>query len=152
MPEKSAVSPKALIIPISFRVSSRAASAEMENFGMERFTLLWNKRAINYEATTVLFVQRFIAIELVAFEIIPLLLVERCMPFPDVLLADDALHFLHLSYFRQDNHHGGVALVGQQDDSNVVVVVPMVIKTAHLFHHVHLNLGVLIHVELALDC
>lgn len=43
MPEKSALSPKASVIPLSFSVSSREASAEMENFGMPRFTLLRNK-------------------------------------------------------------------------------------------------------------
>lgn len=39
-PEKSALSVKASTMPISFSVLSRVASAEMENFGRNRFTEL----------------------------------------------------------------------------------------------------------------
>lgn len=42
MPEKSALNPKASVIPNSLSVLSRDASAEIENFGKNRFTELRN--------------------------------------------------------------------------------------------------------------
>ncbi len=72
------------------------------------------------------------------------------MPVPDVFLADVALHLLHFAFVRQDDHHGGVAIVGQHDDSGVVVSILIEVISACPLHHVNLNLGVLVHVELCL--
>lgn len=72
------------------------------------------------------------------------------MPLVDVVLADEALHLLHFSLVGQDDHHGGVALVRQQDDRRVVVEVLIVVVATHPLHHVHLNRGALVHVEVGL--
>lgn len=70
----------------------------------------------------------------------------------EVVLVDVALHLRHLVFIRQDDHHGGVAPVGQHDDSGVVVEILVEVKAACPLHHVNLNLGVFVHVEVALLC
>lgn len=72
------------------------------------------------------------------------------MPVPEVLLGDCGLQLSHLAFTGQDDHHGGVALVGQHDHSGVVVKIVVVVITAGSLHHVHRNLGVLVYVELIL--
>lgn len=74
------------------------------------------------------------------------------MPVPDVVLVDEALHHLHLSFIRQDDHHGGVALVWQQDDRSVVVTALIELVATQPLHHVHLNFGVFVHMEVCLVC
>lgn len=74
------------------------------------------------------------------------------MPVPDVVLVDVALNLLHLSLTRQDDHHGGVALVRQQDDRGVVLMVLVELVATQPLHHVHLNFGVLVHLEVRLLC
>ena len=70
----------------------------------------------------------------------------------DVVLVDEALHLLHLAFIGQDDHHGGVALVGQHDDRGVVVDVPVGVVIILPDHHVHLNFGGLVHIEVHLVC
>ncbi len=72
------------------------------------------------------------------------------MPVPDVVLVDVALHLLHLAFLRQDDHHGGVALVRQHDDRGVVVSVLVEVKATGLLHHVNLNVGGFVHMEVCL--
>ncbi len=71
---------------------------------------------------------------------------------PDVVLVDVALHLLHLAFLRQDDHHGGVATVGQHDDGGVVVSVPVGVIVTRPHHHVHLNFGGSVHMEVRLVC
>lgn len=73
---------------------------------------------------------------------------QLVMPIPQEVLVDFALQLAHLALIRQNNHHGGVALVGHHDNFGVVVKVIVEIKSAGSFHHVHLDLGVLVHVEI----
>lgn len=70
----------------------------------------------------------------------------------DVVLIDVVLHLLHFAFIRQDDHHGGIALVGQHDDSGVVVSVLIEVVASHSFHHVHLNFGGFVHMEVCLVC
>lgn len=72
------------------------------------------------------------------------------MPVSEVLLGDCGLQLTHLALIGQDNHHGGVALVGQHDHTGVVVKILVVVITAGSLHHVHLDLGVLVYVEFIL--
>ena len=74
------------------------------------------------------------------------------MPVPDVVLVDGSLYLLHLAFIRQHDHHGGVALVRQHDDCGEVVGVLVEVVAASPPHHVHLNLGGLVHTELCLVC
>ena len=70
----------------------------------------------------------------------------------DVVLVDIALHRRHLAFIRQDDHHGGVALVGQHYDGGVVVNIPVGVVVTRPHHHVHLNFGGLVHMEVHLAC
>lgn len=70
----------------------------------------------------------------------------------DLLLVDAALHLGHLAFLRQDDHHGGVTLVGQHDDGGVVFCVLIEVVAAGPLHHVHLDLGVFVHSELGFVC
>lgn len=79
-----------------------------------------------------------------------LLPVEGVVPVLEVILADEALHLLHFAHIRQDDQHGGVALVGQHDDGGVVFGVVVEVVAASPLHHVNLYLGLLVHSELGL--
>lgn len=68
----------------------------------------------------------------------------------DVVFVDVALHLRHLAFIRQNDHHGGVAFVGQHDDGGVVVGVVIEVETTCPHHHIHLNLCVFVHVEVCL--
>lgn len=69
---------------------------------------------------------------------------------PDVVTGDVALHLLHLAGVGQHDHHGGVALVRQHDDHGVVVHVLVEVEAARPLHHVHRDLGGLVHLEVLL--
>lgn len=73
---------------------------------------------------------------------------QLIVPSPEVALVDFALQLTHLALVRQNNHHGGVALVGQHENSGVVVKVIVEIISAGSFHHVDLDPGVLVHIEI----
>lgn len=134
----------------------------MENLGIRRFRLLWGKQQqqsviqnkVFHHTSPIKDNQHHVSYfqeklkTLIGF----LLLVETVMPVSQVVLANEALNFLHLVFIRQNNHHGGIALVGKRDDGAVVAVIMVVIKAPHLLHHVHFNLGVFIHMELCLCC
>ena len=75
---------------------------------------------------------------------------QGVVPVLDVVAGDVALHLLHLALVRQHDHHGGVALVRQHDDGRVVVLVLVELEAAGPLHHVHLHLGVLVHLEVLL--
>lgn len=74
------------------------------------------------------------------------------MPVSEVVLADVALHLRHLAFIRQDDHHGGVALVGQHDDGGVVVDILVEVIATRPLHHINLNLGGFVHMEVKLLC
>lgn len=80
----------------------------------------------------------------------PLPSCQLIVPTPEVALVDFGLQLAHLAVIRQDNHHGCVALVGHHENSGVVVKVVVEIISAGSFHHVDLDLGVLVHVEILL--
>lgn len=77
---------------------------------------------------------------------------ELVVPVPDVVLVDGGLHLLHLSFIRQNDHHGGVALVWQHDDASVVIMVLVEVVATQPLHHVHLNFGIFVHIEVCLVC
>lgn len=72
------------------------------------------------------------------------------MPVLEVVLVDVTLHFAHLAFIGQDDHHGGVVLVGQHNDSGVVVSILIEIVATCPLHHVHLNRGGVIYMEVCL--
>lgn len=162
MPEKSAVSPKASVIPISFSVLSRAASAEMENLGRNRSTELRKRRTTRSDSlesgdTLALLNTKHSTLQPGGGKVekktkVILLPRERVVPVHDLLLVDAALHLGHLAFLGQDDHHGGVTLVGQPDDGGVVFSVPVEVVAAGPLHHVHLNLGGFVHGELGFVC
>lgn len=75
---------------------------------------------------------------------------QLIVPSPEVVLVDFALQLAHPALIRQDNHHGGVALVGYHENFGVVVIVMVEIISAGSFHHVDLDPGVHVHVEVLL--
>lgn len=77
---------------------------------------------------------------------------ERVVPVLDVFCADEALHLFHFAFMGKDDHHGGIALVGQQENSGVVLIIPEEVVASRLPHHVHLNSGVFVHMEILLAC
>lgn len=72
------------------------------------------------------------------------------MPFHDRVQADDPFHNISHSLVRQDYHHGDVSSVGQLEDSGVVVIIMVVVKASSRPHHVDLNFGVFVHIEVVL--
>lgn len=151
IPEKSALSPKALVTPISRRVLSREASALMENLGIYRSTDLKKKirqKCCGHIQSNVKTVKTSRSKREVKYR--DLHSEERVVPVPEVLLGDCGLQLSHLALIGQDNHHGGVAPVGQHDHTGVVVKILVVVITAGSLHHVHLDLGVLVYVEFSL--
>lgn len=154
-------------MPSSFSVLSREASALMENFGKNTSTELQSKTLQGQNKSQMQFqlVNKFDVQDLfrtdqnsqASSENIQQTLREYTLPScqvivpsPEVALVDFGLQFAHLAVIRQDNHHGGVALVGHHENSGVVVKVVVEIVSAGSFHHVDLDPGVLVHVEILL--
>lgn len=65
--------------------------------------------------------------------------------------VDVSLHSLHPEFIRKDNHHSGVSVVWQHDDASVVtcILIEVVVNRPH---HVNLNFGTAVNVEVVLMC
>lgn len=69
-----------------------------------------------------------------------------------MLFGDEVFHVFHLAFIGQHDHHGGVPLVGQHDDGDVVFSILVEVVATCPLHHINLNLGGFIHIEVHLLC
>lgn len=69
-----------------------------------------------------------------------------------MVLVDVFLYTPHPAFIRKDNHHGGVTLVWQQDDAGVVRSVLKDVVVSRPYHHVNLNFGPAVNMEVRLMC
>lgn len=155
MPEKSALSPKASVIPNPLSVSSREASAEMENLGRNRSTDLRGRGRLVITYAVMMHSCCCCNMSMTTMRVRTLMHLhppKLVMPVLDEVLVDAGLHFLHLSFIRKNDDHGGAPLVRQLDDRSVVVIVMIVVIATQPLHHVHLNFGVFVHMKVCLVC
>lgn len=75
---------------------------------------------------------------------------QLIVPFSEVSPVDFALQLAHLAFIGQNKHHGGVALVGHHENFGVVIKVVVELISARSFHHIDLDCGVFVHVEILL--
>lgn len=75
---------------------------------------------------------------------------QLIVPVLEVAFVDFALQLAHFALIRQNKHHGGVAFVGHHENTGVVIEVIVEIISAGSFHHIDLDCGVLVHVEIFL--
>lgn len=68
----------------------------------------------------------------------------------EVFHADESLHLLHLAFIRHNDHHRGVSFIWQHDDGGVVVSITVDVVECCFRHHVHLNFGCVVNMEVCL--